>query len=94
VFYAHPIEAFFTYSAVVTAAAVQHSHLISFWLSGAVITSSMMYMYTGENISGIMSRDSHRVHPKFDLEAVGILDWITGTLYASRGIAGLFQNWA
>lgn len=94
VFYAHPVEAVFVYNIFPIAAVVQQSHVISLWLSGALFTSSIMYMYTGEDIAGIMSRDSHRVQTMFNLGAVGVLDWVSGTLYASRGFAGLLKRWA
>lgn len=42
-------------SIAVIAAAVQRSHFIGFCLSGAVVTSSMMYMQTGKVMAGIMS---------------------------------------
>lgn len=37
VFYARPVEAVFVHSIVVIAAAIQRGHIVSFWLSGAVL---------------------------------------------------------
>lgn len=88
----HSIEGMFISNSTIMAVAIQNGHVVSIWLFQALVAWSMMYMRTGRNIAGIMSHETHRVHPRFNFGAVGLLDWCFGTLYASRGLGGIFKK--
>ena len=88
----HSIEGMFISNSTITAVALQNGHVVSLWLFQALVAWSMMYMHTGRDIAGMMSHETHRVHPRFNFGAVGLLDWCFGTLYASRGLSGIFKQ--
>ncbi|KAF4458662.1 C-4 methylsterol oxidase [Fusarium albosuccineum] len=85
-FYTHAVEFVYAYLSVVAGAAVQHSHIGSLWFTGIVSNTATMYLHTGRDIPGIMGHELHHSRPKHNYGALGILDYLFGTLYIEKPI--------
>ncbi|CRG82952.1 hypothetical protein PISL3812_00299 [Talaromyces islandicus] len=83
-FVTHPLELIFVYSLVLVAAALQRIHVTVLWFTGIAATSLTMYLHSGKDIPGLMSHEMHHKRPKFNFGAIGLLDYLFGTLYRDR----------
>ncbi|KAH6669700.1 hypothetical protein F5X68DRAFT_216030 [Plectosphaerella plurivora] len=81
-FYSHPLEFLYVYSLIMFGTLIQRAHIINTVLSGGVAGIATMYLHSGFDIPGIMGHELHHQRPKFNFGALGVLDYIFGTLYA------------
>lgn len=84
-FYSHPLEFLFVYSLIMFGTLIQRAHIMNTVLSGGLAGISTMYLHSGFDIPGIMGHELHHQRPKFNFGALGVLDYIFGTLYVPMG---------
>lgn len=81
-FYSHPLEFLYVHSLIMFGTLIQRAHIVNMVLTGAGAGIVTMYLHSGFDIPGIMGHELHHQRPKFNFGALGVLDYIFGTLYS------------